>query len=134
MSNSETTFHIIKSKLCQRLRSKSLTAKINEALLKSTISRVGVSALLLFVVGHVAKADPVVPVGTVLSGTITASSDVQHAITGNLQALDQNGNPFGVGFSSQGGPLDFFGAPGTPVTFQAGIAGDADQGNAAIEV
>jgi hypothetical protein len=28
--------------------------------------------------------------------------------------------------------LDFFGAPGTPVVFQAGIAGDADSGNAAI--
>jgi hypothetical protein len=75
-----------------------------------------------------------VPAGTVLSGTIIASSNVQQAISGTLQALDQNGNPFVVGFSSQGGPLDFFGVPGTPVTFQAGIAGDADQGNAAITV
>ncbi|HEU4433532.1 MAG TPA: PEP-CTERM sorting domain-containing protein [Pyrinomonadaceae bacterium] len=79
-----------------------------------------------------AKADPAVPVGTVLGGTIIASSDPLHAITGTLQTLDQNGDPFVVGFSSQGGPLDFFGAPGTPVVFQAGIAGDADQGNAAI--
>jgi hypothetical protein len=48
--------------------------------------------------------------------------------------LDQNGNPFLVTFTSQGGMLDFTGAPGTPVTFHAGIAGDADQGNAAITV
>jgi hypothetical protein len=101
-------------------------------MLKSTISRVAVSAFAVIVLCHVAKADPVVPVGTVLGGTIIASSNVQQAISGTLQTLDQNGNPFVVGFSSQGGPLDFFGAPGTPVVFQAGIAGDADQGNAAI--
>ena len=98
----------------------------------TTISRVAVSAFLLIVLCHVANADPAVPVGTVLGGTITASSDPLHAITGTLQTLDQNGVPFVVGFSSQGGPLDFFGVPGTPVVFQAGIAGDADQGNAAI--
>jgi PEP-CTERM motif-containing protein len=121
------TFHTIKSEFVQKLRSKSLT-------LLSTISRVAVSAFLLTVLCHVAKADPVVPVGTVLGGTIVASSDPLHAITGTLQTLDQNGVPFVVGFSSQGGPLDFFGAPGTPVTFQAGIAGDADQGNAAINL
>ena len=103
-------------------------------MLKSTISRVPVSALLLIVLCYVAKADPVVPVGTVLGGTIIASSNVQQAISGSLQTLDQNGNPFLVTFSSQGGPIDFFGAPGTPVVFQAGIAGDADQGNAAITV
>jgi len=102
------------------------------SMLKSTISRVAVSAFAVIVLCHVAKADPVVPVGTVLGGTIIASSNVQQAISGTLQTLDQNGNPFVVGFSSQGGPLDFFGAPGTPVVFQAGIAGDADQGNAAI--
>ena len=94
--------------------------------------RVAVSAFVLIVLCNVAKADPAVPAGTVLGGTIVASSDPLHAITGTLQTLDQNGNPFVVGFSSQGGPLDFFGAPGTPVVFQAGIAGDADQGNAAI--
>lgn len=103
-------------------------------MLKSTISRVPVSAFLLIVFCYVAKADPVVPAGTVLGGTIIASSNVQQAISGNLQTLDHNGNPFLVTFSSQGGPLDFFGAPGTPVVFQAGIAGDADQGNAAIQV
>ena len=97
-------------------------------MLKS-ISRIAVSAALLLVLGHAAKADPVV-----LGGTIIASSNVQQAISGSLQTLDQNGNPFLVTFSSQGGPLDFFGAPGTPVVFQAGIAGDADQGNAAITV
>jgi hypothetical protein len=102
--------------------------------LKSTVSRVSISAFLLIVLCNVAKADPAVPVGTVLGGTITASSNVQQAIAGSLQALDQNGNPFLVTFSSQGGPLDFTGAPGTPVVFQAGIAGDADQGNAAITV
>jgi len=100
----------------------------------TTISRVAVSVFLLTVLCQVANADPAVPVGTVLGGTITASSDPLHAITGTLQTLDQNGDPFVVGFSSQGGPLDFFGPPGTPVTFQAGIAGDADQGNAAITV
>jgi hypothetical protein len=98
-------------------------------MLKSTISRVALSVFLLTVLSHVAKADPVV-----LGGTITASSNVQQAISGSLQTLDQNGNPFLVTFSSQGGMLDFTGAPGTPVTFQAGIAGDADQGNAAITV
>jgi hypothetical protein len=99
------------------------------AWLKSTLSRVALSAFLLIVLCNVAKADPVV-----LGGTIVASSNVQQAISGTLQTLDQNGNPFLVTFSSQGGPLDFTGAPGTPVTFQAGIAGDADQGNAAITV
>jgi hypothetical protein len=98
-------------------------------MLKSTISRVALSVFLLTVLSHVAKADPIV-----LGGTITASSNVQQAISGSLQTLDQNGNPFLVTFSSQGGMLDFTGAPGTPVTFQAGIAGDADQGNAAITV
>jgi len=33
-SNVETTFHMIKSKFGQRLRSKTLTAQINEALCK----------------------------------------------------------------------------------------------------
>ena len=101
---------------------------------KSTMSHFAVSVFLLVVLCHVAKADPVVPVGTVLGGTIIASSNVQQAISGSLQALDQNGNPFLVTFTSQGGMLDFTGAPGTPVTFHAGIAGDADQGNAAITV
>lgn len=103
-------------------------------MLKSTRSRVPISAFLLIVLCYVAKADPVIPVGTVLGGTIVASSNVQQAISGSLQTLDQNGNPFIVGFSSQGGMLDFTGAPGTPVVFQAGIAGTADQGNAAIQV
>jgi len=101
-------------------------------MLKTAISGVVVSLFLLIAFCHVAKADPVVPAGTVLGGTIVASSNPLQAISGSLQTLDQNGNPFVVGFSSQGGPLDFFGAPGTPVVFQAGIAGDADQGNAAI--
>jgi hypothetical protein len=102
-------------------------------MLKSTVSRVAVSAFAVIVLCHAAKADPI-PVGTVLGGTIIASSNVQQAISGSLQTLDQNGNPFLVTFSSQGGMLDFTGAPGTLVTFQAGIAGDADQGNAAITV
>lgn len=101
-------------------------------MLKIAVSRVVVSLFLLIVLCHGAKADPVVPVGTVLGGTIVASSNPLQAISGSLQTLDGNGIPFVVGFASQGGPLDFFGAPGTPVTFQAGIAGDADQGNAAI--
>jgi hypothetical protein len=105
-----------------------------KSMLKIAVSRVVVSLFLLVVVCHGAKADPVVPVGTVLGGTIVASSDPLHAITGTLQTLDQNGIPVVVGFSSQGGPLNFFGGPGTPVVFQAGIAGDADQGNAAINL
>jgi len=110
-SNFETTFHL-------------------NSLLKSTISRVSVAAFLLMLLCHGAKADPVV----ILGGTITASRDLQHSISGNLQTLDPQGNPFLVTFDSQGGSLDFLGAPGTPVTFQAGIAGTADTGNAAIEV
>jgi len=93
------------------------------------LSRVLISLSLLTVFCQICKADPV---GTVLGGTITASSNPLQAISGSLQTLDQNGNPFLVTFTSQGGPLDFFGAPGTPVVFQAGIAGDADSGNAAI--
>jgi hypothetical protein len=103
-------------------------------MLKSTITRVAVSAFLLIVLCHVAKADPIVPVGTVLGGTIVASNNPQQAIAGSLETLDQNGNPFLVTFSSQGGMLDFNGGPGTPVVFQAGIAGDADSGNAAIQM
>jgi len=101
-------------------------------MLKIAVSRVVVSLFLLITLSHVANADPVIPVGTVLGGTIIASSNPLQAISGSLETLDQNGNLFLVGFSSQGGMLDFFGGPGTPVTFQAGIAGDADQGNAAI--
>ena len=101
-------------------------------MLRIAVSRVAVSLFLLIILCHVAKADPVIPVGTVLGGTIIASSNPLQAISGSLETLDQNGNPFLVGFSSQGGMLDFFGAPGTPVVFQAGIAGDADSGNAAI--
>jgi len=103
-------------------------------MLKSTISHVSISAFLLAVLCCVAKADPVVPVGTVLGGTVIASSNPLQAITGSLETLDQNGNPFLVTFASEGGPLNFFGGPGTPVVFQAGIAGDADQGNAAIQL
>lgn len=103
-------------------------------MLKRAMSGVVVSLFLLTVFSHVAKADPVVPAGTVLSGTIVASSNPLQAISGTLQTLDQNGDPFVVGFSSQGGPLDFFGGPGTPVVFQAGIGGTADQGNAAINL
>ena len=92
-------------------------------MLKIAASRIAVSLFLLVVLGQVAKADPV---GTVLGGTIIASSNPQQAISGTLETLDHNGNPLTVTFSSQGGPLDFFGAPGTPGVFQAGIAGDAD--------
>lgn len=113
-SNFKTTFHL-------------------NSLFKSTISRVSVAAVLLILACQGAKADPV-PVGTVLSGSITASSNPLHAIAGSFQTLDQNGNPFVLTFDSQGGPLDFIGAPGTPVTFQAGIGGDADQGNAAMNL
>ena len=101
---------------------------------ETTISRVAVSAFLLIVVCHGAKADPVVPVGTVLGGTIIASSQIQQAISGTLQTLDPNGNPVLIEFASQGGMLTFIGAPGTPVVFQAGIAGTADQGNVAINL
>lgn len=103
-------------------------------MLKSTTSRVAISAVLLIVLCYVAKADPVIPVGTVLGGTIIASSNTQQAISGSLETLDPNGNPFLVTFASQGGMLDFTGGPGTLVIFQAGIAGDADSGNAAIQV
>jgi hypothetical protein len=103
-------------------------------MLKRAMSGVVVSLFLLTVFCHVAKADPVIPVGTVLGGTIIASSNPLQAISGSLETLDPNGNPFLVTFASQGGPLDFFGGPGTPVVFQAGIAGDADQGNAAINL
>ena len=103
-------------------------------MLKSTISRVAVSAFAVIVLCHVAKADPAVPVGTVLGGTIIASSQIQQAISGTLQVLDPNGNPVLLGFSSQGGMLTFIGTPGTPVVFQAGIAGTADQGNVAINL
>jgi hypothetical protein len=97
-------------------------------------SRIVVSLFLLIVFCHVAKADPVVPVGTVLGGTIVASSNPQQAIAGSLETLDHNGIPFVVTFASQGGMLDFSGGPGTPVVFQAGISGDADSGNAAINL
>src|SRR5215216_2114583 len=103
-------------------------------MLKIAASRIAFSLFLLIVLGHVVKADPVVPVGTVLGGTIIASSQIHQAISGTLQLLDQNGNPVLLGFSSQGGPLDFFGGPGTPVVFQAGIAGTADIGNVAINL
>src|ERR1043165_3998756 len=99
----------------------------------STISRVAVSALFLIVFCHVGKADPVLP-GTVLGGTFTATSNPLQAISGSLQTLDQNGVPFTVTFSSQGGMLYFAGAPGTPVPFHGGIAGAPDKGNAAITV
>ena len=101
---------------------------------ETTLSRVAVSAFLLIVLCHVAKADPVLPVGTVLGGTIIASSQIQSAISGTLEVLDPNGNPVTLGFASQGGMLTFIGAPGTPVVFQAGIAGTADQGNVAIQL
>lgn len=101
---------------------------------QTTLSRVAVSAFLLIAFCQVAKADPAVPVGTVLGGTIIASSTINQAISGTLELLDHDGNPVLIGFSSQGGMLDFFGAPGTPVVFQAGIAGTADVGNVAINL
>ena len=101
---------------------------------ETTISRVAVSAFLLIVLCHVAKADPVVPVGTVLGGTIIASSQIQSAISGSLEVLDPNGNPVILGFASQGSMLTFIGAPGTPVVFQASIAGTADQGSVAMQM
>lgn len=76
------------------------------------------------------QADP----ATVVGGTITASSSLSTSIQGTLNVLDPMGNPFVVQFSSQGGSLSFIGGPGSPVVFQAGIAGTADQGNAAISV
>lgn len=103
-------------------------------MLKSTISRVAVSAFAVIVLCQVAKADPVVPVGTVLGGTIIASSSIQQAISGTLQVLDHNGNPVLLEFASQGQMLTFIGSPGTPVVFQAGIAGTADIGSLAINL
>lgn len=102
--------------------------------LETTISRVAVSAFLLIVLCQGAKADPVIPPLTVLGGTIVASSNIQAAITGTLQTLDPNGNPLLLGFASQGGMLTFIGTPGTPVVFQAGIAGTADQGGVAVNL
>ena len=103
-------------------------------MLKKVLSRIVVSLFPLIVFCHAVKADPVIPVGTVLGGTVTASSNPLQAISGSLETLDHNGIPFLVTFASQGGPLDFFGAPGTAVVFQAGIGGTADSGNAAINL
>ena len=104
------------------------------SIFQTTISRVAVSAFLLIVLCNVAKADPVVPVGTVLGGTIIASSTIHQAISGSLQTLDHNGDPFLITFGSQGTALSFIGAPGTPVVFQAVIAGTADQGSVAMNM
>ena len=71
-------------------------------MLKIAASRIAVSLFLLVVLCQVAKADPV---GTVLGGIIIASSNPQQAISGTLETLDHNGNPFTVTFSSQGGML-----------------------------
>ena len=95
----------------------------------TTISRVVVSAFLLVVFCHVAKA---VPVGTVLGGTIIASRSISASLSGSLQLLDPNGDPVLITFGSQGTSLSFIGAPGTPVTFSAVIAGNADTGNIPI--
>lgn len=101
---------------------------------ETTISRVAVSAFLLIVLCHGAKADPVIPVGTVLGGTIIASNSIQAALSGTLDTLDQNGDPFLITFGSQGTALSFIGTPGTPVVFQALIAGTADQGSVALQM
>lgn len=98
-------------------------------MLKSTISRVAVSAFAVIVLCQVAKA---VPVGTVLGGTVVASNSISAALSGSLQILDPNGDPVLITFASQGTALSFIGAPGTPVVFQAVIAGNADQGNIPI--
>ena len=98
-------------------------------MLKLTISRVAVSAFTVIVLCQVAKA---VPVGTVLGGTVVASNSISAALSGSLQILDPNGDPVLITFASQGTALSFIGAPGTPVVFQAVIAGNADQGNIPI--
>ena len=98
-------------------------------MLKLTISRVAVSAFAVIVLCQVAKA---VPVGTVLGGTVVASNSISAALSGSLQILDPNGDPVLITFASQGTALSFIGAPGTPVVFQAVIAGNADQGNIPI--
>jgi PEP-CTERM motif-containing protein len=100
-------------------------------MLKSTISRVAVSAFAVIVLCHVAKAEPV---GTVLGGTIIASNQINQAISGTLQVIDQNGNPLLIQFASQGTMLTFIGSPGTPVVFQAVIAGNADTGNVPVAI
>lgn len=98
-------------------------------MLNSTISRVAVSAFAVIVLCQVAKA---VPVGTVLGGTVVASNSISAALSGSLQILDPNGDPVLITFASQGTALSFIGAPGTPVVFQAVIAGNADQSNIPI--
>ena len=96
--------------------------------------RLLLSFLFVLFVAFNAKGDPVILSGTVIGGTIQANSIIFRSIEGTLNTLDPSGNPFLVGFASMGGSLGFVGAPGTPVVFQAGIAGSADQGNAAITV
>lgn len=88
---------------------------------------------LLFICLSV-KGDPIVPSGTVVGGTITATSITFRSIEGSLNTLDPDGNPFLVTFASQGGSFFFVGQPGTAAVFSAGIAGSADVGNTAIEV
>ena len=96
--------------------------------------RLLVSFFFLLFVSLSAKADPILPSGTVIGGTIQANSLIFRSIEGSLVVLDPNGNQFLVGFASQGGSLDFIGVPGTPIVFVAGIAGSPDQGNVAIQV
>ena len=96
--------------------------------------RLVLSFLFVLFISFNVQADPVLPSGTVIGGTITANSIIFRSIEGNLVVLDPNGNIFLVGFASQGGSLDFIGVPGTPIVFSAGIAGSPDQGNVAIQV
>lgn len=96
--------------------------------------RLVLSFLFVLFISFNVQADPILPSGTVIGGTITANSIIFRSIEGNLVVLDPNGNIFLVGFASQGGSLDFIGVPGTPIVFSAGIAGSPDQGNVAIQV
>lgn len=98
------------------------------------LPRLVVSICLLFFVFGIGKADPLVPVGTVIGGTIVASASISQSITANLTLLDPNGNVFLAGAASQGSSIFLIGGPGTPVSFQAAIAGTADQGNIALNL
>ncbi|HKY28967.1 MAG TPA: hypothetical protein VJM12_13590 [Pyrinomonadaceae bacterium] len=96
------------------------------------LRRLVLSCLFVLFVSLSVKADPVLPSGTVIGGTITANSLITRSIEGTLLLLDPNGNLVIVEFASMGGSLNFLGVPGTPVVFSAGIAGSADFGPATM--
>ena len=97
------------------------------------LRRLLVSFLFVLFVSLSVKADPIIPSGTVVGGSVVASGFPRFSAA-SFTVLGPNGNLVQVSFFAEGVSVRFEGQPGTPVVFHTGLDGVPDRGNVRLSL